>query len=125
METENGKTEVKKKVTRIEINGELYKYVEREEYDESTYFDGRNLISRATGDQFIHETLYIMTLKDGTKQAYIYHYSQWQGSRSSRKRVDKDETELWLTKNKYDDEQIDDIIAELEYSVSDNSGDDF
>lgn len=36
METENGKTEVKKKVTRIEINGELYKYVERDEYDEST-----------------------------------------------------------------------------------------
>jgi hypothetical protein len=27
------------------------------QWDEATFHDGRNLISRATGDQFTHETL--------------------------------------------------------------------
>lgn len=47
-----------------------------EAFDEERWFDGRNQISRATGDQFEHERLY----RTASGQWVLNAWSDWQGS---------------------------------------------
>ncbi len=67
-------------------------------WEEATFHDGRNLISKATGDQFTHETLY----KSKKGRYYIVHSSQWQGSRDSAEEVAPREAATWLLKNEHE-----------------------
>lgn len=67
-------------------------------WDEDTFHDGRNLISKATGDQFLHETLY----KSSKGRYYVVHSSQWQGSRDSANEVTPRDAAVWLLRNEYD-----------------------
>lgn len=46
-------------------------------WDEETDFDGNNHISRATGSQWNHQTLY----RSKKGRYYVESTSQWQGSR--------------------------------------------
>ena len=65
---------------------------------EDRHFDGRNMISAATGSQWEHETLY--RSKGGV---YVLHtWSQYQGSRDTWQRISVDEAVAWLLKNDYD-----------------------
>ena len=65
---------------------------------EDRHFDGRNMISAATGSQWEHETLY--RSKGGV---YVLHtWSQCQGSQDTWERISVDEAVAWLLKNDYD-----------------------
>ena len=65
---------------------------------EDRHFDGRNMISAATGSQWEHETLY--RSKGGV---YVLHtWSQCQGSQDTWERISVDEAVEWLLKNDYD-----------------------
>lgn len=68
------------------------------EWDEATYFDGRNSISRATGDQWVHQTLY----RSRRGRYYVLHTSQWQGSHPSAEWVSEQEAARWLLLNEHD-----------------------
>lgn len=46
-------------------------------WSEKRDFDGNNMVSRATGSQWSHQTLY----RSRKGRYYIEHSSQWQGSR--------------------------------------------
>jgi len=48
-------------------------------WDEATEWNGHNHISKATGQEFLHQTLYL----SGKDRYYLVHSSQWQGSRDS------------------------------------------
>ena len=49
------------------------------EFDEDSWHDGRNFISRATGSQWEHQALYFT--KSGVW--ILHNWSQYQGSRES------------------------------------------
>ena len=79
-------------------------------WDESTFHDGCNLISKATGDQFLHETLY----KSSKGRYYIVHSSQWQGSRDHAEEISKIGAVTWLLQNEH---ELPEDLVELEGDV--------
>jgi hypothetical protein len=66
-----------------------------EEWGEGTRWDGRNHISLATGDQWIHEILY--RTAGGTW--VLHRYSQWQGTRDSYREISAEDAATWLVRN--------------------------
>ena len=78
-----------------------------ESWDEDTYWDGNNTISRATGSQWEHETLY--RTRSGrwvleTTSAYQDSWSEITPERAAK----------WLLRNDHDDPRVAREIAELE-----------
>ena len=61
-------------------------------WEEETDFDGHNRISRATGSQWHHQTLY----RSRKGRYYVEHLSNWQGSRSHVEWVSPEEATRWL-----------------------------
>lgn len=59
---------------------------------EDTYWDGHNHVSKATGSQWDHETLY----RSRKGRYYIEHTSQWQGRRPHVEWVSREEAARWL-----------------------------
>jgi len=64
----------------------------QQSWDEATEWDGSNHISKATGSQWNHETLY----KSRKGRYYVEHTSQWQGSRPHVEWVSPEEATRWL-----------------------------
>jgi hypothetical protein len=71
-------------------------------WDEDTYWDGQNHISRATGTQWNHETLY----RSRKGRYYIESHSDWQGSRDSAEWVSREEAARWLLVNKVEGKEF-------------------
>jgi uncharacterized protein YxjI len=67
-------------------------------WEEETQWDGRNHISRATGSQWEHETLY----RSAKGRFYVEHTSQWQGSTDTARFVSAKEAAAWLLANEHD-----------------------
>jgi len=67
-------------------------------WDEDTRFDGNNHISRATGSQWNHQTLY----RSRKGRYYIVHESQWQGSTPHAEWVSPQEAARWLNLMNHD-----------------------
>jgi hypothetical protein len=67
-------------------------------WDEKTHWDGRNHLSRATGGQWTHQTLY----RSKKGRYYVEHTSQWQGSRPHCEWVSPEEATRWLLLMGYD-----------------------
>lgn len=80
-------------------------------WNEATYFDGRNRISKATGTQWEHETLY----RSRKGRYYIERSSQWRGSHDSAEWVSNEEAARWLLHN---EEELPDDLKDLEEQVS-------
>jgi hypothetical protein len=68
------------------------------EWEEAQDWDGRNNISRATGDQWLHQRLY----RSQKGRYYLVHTSQWEGSRDSAEWVTPKEATRWLLHNDHD-----------------------
>lgn len=66
-----------------------------EKWEENTHWNGNNHISKATGSQWEHETLY----KTKKGRYWVEHWSQWQGSTPSAYLVAPKEAYLWLAMN--------------------------
>jgi len=64
-------------------------------WGEDTRWNGNNHISRATGSQWEHETLYLSA--KGTY--WVEHTSQWQGSTPSARILSYKEAATWLLDN--------------------------
>ena len=65
---------------------------------ESTYHDGRNHVSRATGDQFHHEHLY----RTAKGQWVLNSWSAWQGSAETYERITPSGAAAWFIRNLQD-----------------------
>jgi hypothetical protein len=64
-------------------------------WDEGTRWNGSNRISRATGSQWAHQTLY----RSRRGRYYIVHSSQWQGTLDHAEWVSPQEAARWLLEN--------------------------
>ena len=82
----------------------------KNEWEENTTFDGSNHISKATGSQWTHETLYLSS----KGRYYIVRTSQWQGSLPEARFVDNEEAAKWLLLN---DHELPDDLAPLKNEV--------
>jgi hypothetical protein len=79
-------------------------------WDEETRFDGRNRISKATGSQWEHETLYRTT--GGTY--VLHHWSQWQGGSERYDVISAEDAARWLSCNDYLDGDAEEAGPEVE-----------
>jgi hypothetical protein len=61
-------------------------------WDEETDWNGNNQISRATGSQWDHQTLY----RSRRGRFYLVHESQWQGSLPHAEWISEQEAARWL-----------------------------
>lgn len=80
-------------------------------WNEETDWDGRNPISRATGSQWEHQTLY----KSRRGRYYIVHTSQWQGSRPHAEWVSPQTATRWLILHEH---ELPDDLAKYADEVS-------
>ncbi|MDP9002353.1 MAG: hypothetical protein M3O46_19855 [Myxococcota bacterium] len=80
-------------------------------WDEETDWDGRNHVSRATGSQFTHQTLY----RSRRGRYWVEHTSQWQGSTPHAEWVSPQEAARWLILNGHD---LPEDLSAMESEVS-------
>ena len=79
-------------------------------YSESTWWNGSNHISCATGSQWDHEDLYYTESGNWT----LNSYSQIQGSRDTYNKISINEAINWLIKNGYTTvEELPDSVRKL------------
>jgi len=64
-------------------------------YDEDSYFDGHNHVSRATGEEFRHERLY----RTPGGRWILERSSQWQGETAGYREVSAALAASWLVRN--------------------------
>lgn len=64
-------------------------------WEEDTVWNGNNYISKATGSQWTHETLYLSSKGN----YWVKHTSQWQGSTPHAQIIDNKEAATWLLTN--------------------------
>ena len=67
-------------------------------WTETRKFDGSNMISCATGSQWVHETLY----RSRKGSYWIETESQWQGAMPSGRQISQAEAVTWLVLNNYE-----------------------
>lgn len=79
-------------------DGRWFNTGKAEKFEESTFWNGNNHISRATRTQWDHEALY--RTKGG--RWILHSWSQWQGSRESWSEISNDEAARWLVKNEHE-----------------------
>jgi hypothetical protein len=80
-------------------------------WDEETWHDGSNMISRATGSQWRHETLY----KSRRGRYWVEHISNYQGSVDRAEWISNEEAARWLIHQDY---ELPDDLKALESEVS-------
>lgn len=68
-------------------------------YEEDSWFDGNNHVSRATGSKYEHEELY----QTASGKWIIYAWSQWQGTPQSYTEIDREQARIWLSTNNHHD----------------------
>lgn len=78
-------------------------------WGEERDFDGKNQISRNTGSQWEHETLY----SSAKGRYYIVSTSDWQGSQSTARWVEDREAVGWLLLNEHEMPAELDLLAKL------------
>lgn len=76
------------------------------QWEEASDWNGSNHISRATGNQWLHERLY----RSRKGRYYLVHTSQWQGSRDHVEWVSRSDAAVWIVANDHD--VPDDLSAE-------------
>jgi len=80
-------------------------------WNEDTFWDGNNHISRATGSQWNHQTLY----QSRKGRYYVESTSQWQGSRDHVEWVSREEAARWLLANEH---ELPEDLADLEDEIT-------
>ena len=80
-------------------------------WDEETDWNGNNHISRATGSQWHHQTLY----RSRKGRYWVENTSQWQGSMDSAEWVSPQEAARWLLLMGHElPEDLKEVAAEVE-----------
>jgi len=107
----SGGPNLEETMKRVSIgDGRWFNADKADKFYEGRDFDGSNHISRATGSQWEHETLY-HTAKG---KWVLYHWSQWQGSRDSYTVISDQDSYRWLIRNGHHDEVPDEAMEVLE-----------
>lgn len=103
-----------KRIALTDGTGQWFDEDKAEVYKEDTFHDGRNWISKATGSQWEHESIYVT--KSG--KFILNHYSNFQGSRETYDLISKEDAAAWFAKQGFSDDDIPEVfrkeVVELE-----------
>lgn len=91
-------------------NGRWFDKDKSKEYEEGTDFDGRNEISMATGDRFLHQSLF----KTVGGSWVLMKWSQWAGQQTTYELVTDEEAQKWLIQNGYFDDVDEETLKSTE-----------
>lgn len=80
-------------------------------WDETTFWNGNNHISKVTGTQWDHETLY----RSRRGRYWVEHTSQWQGRVPHAEWVSNEAAAQWLLTNEH---ELPEDLKPLEEEVS-------
>ena len=72
------------------------------EFEEASYYYNGNHISRATGSQTEHQTLYLTA----SGRWVLNEWSQWQGKLETYEAISLEDAILWLMRNEHEEEAI-------------------
>lgn len=87
-----------KRIALTDGSGRWFDAGKAEVFEEDTFWNGQNHISRATGSQWNHEQLY----RTAGGRWVLCHWSQWEGSSTSYTEQDPTAAAGWLVANGYD-----------------------
>lgn len=88
--------------------GKWFDVSKAEKFNEETYWNGNNHISKVTGSQWYHEVIYQTSGGVFIKNCW----SNYQGSVETYEIISKEEAAEWFVINEYDDDMIPDIFSE-------------
>lgn len=97
-------------MARQAVDGKWFDTNSAKQFEEDTYFDGHNFISKATGSQWDHETLWKTAKGSWVKQSW----SQRQSDRETWEFIEEQEVAQWLIQNDHSDSVPANILAEME-----------
>ena len=78
-------------------SGRWFNDAKAKRWEEETRWNGNNHVSKATGSQWEHETLY----RTAGGIYVVHHSSQWQGSTDTIEEVTANDAAKWLSTNDY------------------------
>ena len=87
-----------KRIALTDGSGKWFSEETAECFKEETYHNGRNFISKATGNQFEHEAIY--RTKGG--RFILNHWSDWQGRKETYEGIDNETAAIWFSNNGLD-----------------------
>jgi hypothetical protein len=95
-----------------EKTGKFFDMDKATKYEEGTYWNGNNHISKVTGSQWSHEILF----RTASGKWVLNCYSQYQGSVETYEIISPADAAEWVVKNEYDDipEELKDETSSLE-----------
>lgn len=97
-----------------EKTGSYFNPEKAQKFEEDTFWNGHNHISKSTGSQWYHENLYLS--KSG--KWIIAKWSNYEGVPDVHELVDADEAARWFIRNEYEidniPEQLKDIVLSSE-----------
>ena len=88
-----------KRISLDNAPGKWFDLDRAQRFEEDTWWDGNNMVSKSTGSQFDHESLY----RTASGWYVLHTWSQWQGSNETWVRVSDQAAYDWLLKNGYED----------------------
>lgn len=91
-----------KRIALTDGSGKWFDADKAERFEEETYWNGNNHISKATGSQTEHECLFITK----TGNFVLHGWSQWQGVPDYYKSVSREFVANWFSKQGIQDEDI-------------------
>lgn len=110
----NNQHSIMKRIALTDGTGQWFDEDKAEVYNGVAFHDGRNWISKATGSQWEHESIYVT--KSG--KFILNHYSNLQGSRETYELISKEDAAAWFAKQGFSDDDIPKIfrkeVADLE-----------
>lgn len=95
-----------KRVALTDGSGRWFDADKAEMYEEKTFWNGSNHISKATGIQWNHEKIYITA---GGK-FIMYSWSDYQGSRDTVEEISDNYAAAWFAKQEFDDDDIPEVF---------------
>ena len=89
-------------------DGAWFNISSAERYDEKTYWNGSNHISKATGSQLEHECLFLTKVG----KFILNHWSQCQGGVETYKLISKSCETAWFVIQEFSDDEIPEILKD-------------
>lgn len=84
-----------KRIALTDGSGKWFSSETAQLFKEDTYWNGNNWISKATGSQWAHESLY----RTAGGRFILNHWSNWQGSSETYEEIGNEEAAVWFSKN--------------------------
>jgi len=90
-------------------NGTWFDMDKAAKFEENSYHDGSNYISKATGSQWDHQNIFLTT--GGT--FILNSWSNYQGKPETYEIISNEEAAEWFVKNEFQDAEIPEVLKEF------------